>query len=251
MDGLVDGSGYWTGKGALAGIERIGRYMAGTREPPTPDADLGRAGEGSWARFIGRIGAVALRAAAPSTRDERRQRLLALLEVWADGPFCDPEGRFRTGLVRVADGDPVAVRDERGAAVVVGWSREGLRKFVDLRTGDADAPSLGAIDEVSDVPRGGWGSAEQLRRLVGLVRERGPVPWDPQAVAALREGTGTGRAAASLVLAGTHVRGRMPFLENEEREILRLKVAEAEDGAAEHARMTSPEQVSCPEPPSP
>ncbi|NUS90591.1 MAG: hypothetical protein HOY75_49855 [Streptomyces sp.] len=240
LDGLVDGSGYWTDKGALAGIERTGRYLAGTWDPPTPDGGVGRAGEGSWAPwFIGRIGTVALRAAAPSTREERRRRLLALLEIWADGPFCDPAGRIRTGLVRIAEGDPMAVRDERGAAVAVGWNRDRLRKFVDLRTGEADAPSLGVIEEVTDAPRGGWGSAEQLRRLVGLVRERGPVPWDHQAVAALREDTGMGRAAASLVLAGMHVRGRIPFLENEEREILRLKVAEAEDGASEHARLTA------------
>ncbi|MGO4750242.1 hypothetical protein AB4212_16735, partial [Streptomyces sp. 2MCAF27] len=74
LDGLVDGSGYWTDKGALAGIERTGRYMAGTWDPATPDGGVGRAGEGSWARFIGRIGTVALRAAAPSTREERRRR---------------------------------------------------------------------------------------------------------------------------------------------------------------------------------
>src|SRR3954470_14283803 len=76
LSGLVDGSGYWTRDGALAGIERTGRYLAGTWDPAAPDGDPGKAGEGSWARFIGRIGAVALRAVAPSTREERRQRLL-------------------------------------------------------------------------------------------------------------------------------------------------------------------------------
>ncbi|MDX3224427.1 hypothetical protein [Streptomyces sp. ME19-01-6] len=243
LSGLVGTSHSWTDKGALAGIERTGRYMAGTWDPPTPDGGPGRAADGSWTRFIGRIGGVALRAAAPSTREERRQRLLTLLEIWADGPFCDPEGRFRTGLVRVAEGDPAAVRDERGAALVTGWAPGGLRAFVDLRTGDADPPSLGAIDEVTDVPRGGWGSAEQLRRLMGLVRERGPVPWDPQAVALLCDGTGMGRAAASLALAGGLDRARTPFLDAHERDILRLKVAEAEDGAAEHARLTPLERL--------
>ncbi|MES4901770.1 MULTISPECIES: hypothetical protein [unclassified Streptomyces] len=241
LSGLVDGSGHWVRHGSLAGIERTGRYLTGTWDPAEPDGEPGKAGEGSWARFIGRIGAVALRAAAPSTREERRQRLLALLEFWAEGPFADPKARLRTGVVRKTV-DREAVRDERGAVVAVGWAGQGGRKFVDLRTGEAEPPSLGTIEEVRDVPRG-WGGAEQLRRLVGLVRERGPVPWDPQAVALLCDGTGLGRAAASLVLAGGLDRAHTPFLDGHEREVLRLKVAEAEDGASELARLTSLERL--------
>ncbi|MFI5567746.1 hypothetical protein ACIA6T_10385 [Streptomyces sp. NPDC051740] len=236
LGGLVDGSGYWSGKGALAGIERTGRYLAGRGEQ---GEGPGRAGEGSWSRFIGRIGAVALRAAVEPTRDERRRRLLALLEIWADSPFADSRARMRTGLVRVAEGGPEAVRDERGAAVAVGWSAGGLRKFVDLRAGEADPPGLGTIEEVTDVPRGGWGGAGQVRRLVDLVRERGPVPWDLDAVAVLRDATGMGRAAASFALAGMLAGGYLPHLDDRERGIHRLKVAEVEDGVREPGR-TSP-----------
>lgn len=239
LDGLVDGSGYWSGKGSLAGIERTGRYLAGTWKPTTPDEGPGMAGEGSWARFIGRIGAVALRAAVEPTRDERRQRLLALLEIWADSPFAGSQARMRTGLVRVPEGSPAAVRDERGAAVAVDWAVDGVRKFVDLRTGEGNPPSLGAIEEVAHVPRGGWGSAEQVRRLVGLVRERGPVPWDLDAVTVLRDGTGMGRAAASFALAGMLSVGYLPRLDDKERNIHRLKVAEIEDGVREPGRMGS------------
>ncbi|MER6621533.1 hypothetical protein [Streptomyces sp. NPDC000931] len=236
LGGLVDGTGYWSGKGALAGIERTGRYLAGRGEQ---GEEPGRAGEGSWSRFIGRIGAVALRAAVEPTRDERRRRLLALLEIWADSPFADPRARIRTGLVRMAEGGPEAVRDERGAAVAVGWAPGGLRKFVDLRAGEADPPGLGTVEEVTDVPRGGWGDAGQVRRLVDLVRERGPVPWDLDAVAGLRDGTGMGRAAASLALAGMVSGGYLPHLDDRERRIHRLKVAEIEDGVREPGR-TSP-----------
>ncbi|MGY0062009.1 hypothetical protein ACWY4P_36665 [Streptomyces sp. LZ34] len=245
LSGLIGGWGYWTRDGALAGIERTGRYLAGTSDPAGPDGGPGKAGEGSWTRFIGRIGAVALRAAAPSTCEEFRQRLLALLEFWAEGPFADPEARLRTGVVRLAEDAPESVRDERGAAVAVWWSREhgeDGRRFVDLRAGDADPPSLGTIEEVHEVPHG-WGSAEQLRRLVGLVRERGPVPWDHEAVALLRDGTGMGRAGASLALAGLITRVHVRCFENHERGILRLKVAEAEDGASEHNRLTSLERL--------
>ncbi|MEU5612207.1 hypothetical protein AB0H03_26345 [Streptomyces sparsogenes] len=242
LSGLVDGPGYWTRDGSLAAIERTGRYMAGTWQPSRPDGDPGKAGEGSWARFIGRIGAVALRAAAPSTREERRERLLALLEFWAESPFADPAARLRTGVVRLAEGAPEAVRDERGAAVAVGWAGSDGRRFVELRTGEGEPPSLGTVEEAREVPRG-WGSAEQLRRLVGLVRERGPAPWDPKAVGVLGEGTGLGRAAASLALAGLLQRSCVPFLDAHEREVLRLKVAEAEDGASELARLTSLERL--------
>lgn len=84
LGGLVDGPGYWSGKGELAAVERTGSCLAGTGEPTGPDEGPGTAGEGSWTRFIGRIGAVALRAVVEPTRDERRRRLLALLEIRAD-----------------------------------------------------------------------------------------------------------------------------------------------------------------------
>ncbi|GAA1101540.1 hypothetical protein [Streptomyces javensis] len=240
LSGLIEGTGMWR-TGTLACMDRTGGFLTGAWDPPGPEGEDGPgiAGEGSWTRFIGRIGAVALRAAVASTRPERRERQLALLEMWAESPFADPAARLRTGIVVT---ERLAVRDERGAAVSVGWSREGRRRFVELRTGDAEPPSLGEIEEARDVPRG-WGSPEQLRRLVALVRERGPAPWDREAVALLRERTGMGRPAASLALAGFLERMYVPFLDADERATLRLKVAEAEDGASELARLTAPERL--------
>ncbi|MBI0298652.1 hypothetical protein JBE04_30360 [Streptomyces sp. PRKS01-29] len=240
LGGLIEGTGMWR-TGTLACMERTGRFLTGAWDPPGPEGEDGPgiAGEGSWVRFIGRIGGVALRAAVASTRPERRERLLALLEMWAETPFADPAARLRTGIVVT---ERLAVRDGRGAAVSVGWSREGRRRFVELRTGDAEPPGLGKIEEARDVPRG-WGSPEQLRRLVALVRERGPAPWDREAVALLRERTGMGRPAASLALAGLLERMYVPFLDADERATLRLKVAEAEDGASELARLTALERL--------
>ncbi|MGA5125426.1 hypothetical protein ACPCAG_19250 [Streptomyces pseudogriseolus] len=219
LDGLVDGGGYWTRAGSLGAIERTGRYLA------TGKGDPGTAGEGSWTAFIGRVGSLALRAAVEPTREDRRQRLLALLEIWAAAPFADPSARIRTGLVHLAQDGPEAVRDERGAAVAVGWAAGGLRRFVDLRAGAAQPPSLGTVEEAGDVPRGGWGRPGQIRRLVDLIRERGPVPWDRGAVEALRQGTGMSRAEASYALAGL-LRGS---LGDEERAVHGLKVTEIED----------------------
>ncbi|WP_413799144.1 hypothetical protein [Streptomyces iranensis] len=67
-------------------------------------------------------------------------------------PFADPAARLRTGIVVT---ERLAVRDGRGAAVSVGWSREGRRRFVELRTGKTEPPSLGEPEEARDVP-GGW-----------------------------------------------------------------------------------------------
>ncbi|WP_275558291.1 hypothetical protein [Streptomyces sp. 5-6(2022)] len=240
LGGLIEGPGMWR-TGTLACMERTGRFLTGAWDPPGPEGEDGPgiAGEGSWARFIGRIGAVALRAAVASTPPERRERLLALLEMWAESPFADPAARLRTGVVVT---ERTAVRDGRGAAVSVGWGREGRRRFVELRTGDAEPPSLGEIEEAREVPRG-WGSPEQLRRLVALVRERGPAPWDREAVALLMDGTGMGRAVASLALAGMVSLSHRPLLDADERATLRLKTAEAEDAHGELARVGPAERL--------
>ncbi|MFF7244863.1 hypothetical protein ACFZBU_13305 [Embleya sp. NPDC008237] len=234
LTGLIGGFLYWK-PGALAGIERIGGYLAGTDLPAGRDAPE-RVGAGEWTGFIGRTGAIALRAAAPSTRPERRERLLALLEMWADSVFVDPTVRMRRGTVR--DPQSNAVRDERGATILVCHLREGIR-VLELRTGDAEPPGLGPLEEVEELPHDGWGSARQLRDLVALVRERGPMPWDPEAVARLAADTGMSRAAAALALAGTPGTDMFhkPFLDADERRLLDLKAGEVETARVESGRL--------------
>ncbi|WP_433323600.1 hypothetical protein [Spirillospora sp. CA-294931] len=62
------------------------RDLAGTAR-----ADALRAGAGRLNGLVGRVGGLALRAVAAATRDERRARLLAVLEVWAGTLFADRE----------------------------------------------------------------------------------------------------------------------------------------------------------------
>lgn len=223
--------------GMLRGIQLAGRLLDGSLAPDALEPDGFRAMNSYlWLPFIGRIGAVALRAVAASTRVERRERLLALLEVWAETPFADTGARLRTGI---AETERSAVRGEHGTAVAVGWAGEGRRRFIDVRDGAGEPPSLGPVTDVNDVLKG-WGGADRLRRLVSLVRDRGPVPWDQEAVGLLARRTGLSRPAAALTLAGVPGSGSYnpPFLDANERKILRLKAAEADDARAELGRLT-------------
>jgi hypothetical protein len=210
--------------GALRGIQLAGATLRG-RVDLEHDARLPEFTQ--MVGFAGRIGGVALRAVAPSTTDERRERLLALLEVWADSVFADPTVRLRRGTVVTGRR---SVSDAHGAALLVGRPGDTAQLFLDLRTGEADPPALGAVQEVTELPRG-WGDSGQLRKLLAMVRERGPLRPDPEAAAVLARLTGMSRAAATVVLAGiTGWRNtyRTPLLEPSERQVLELTGAEAE-----------------------
>ncbi|MFF7243445.1 hypothetical protein ACFZBU_06045 [Embleya sp. NPDC008237] len=220
---------------ALASLERVGGYLAGTWDPPAGEDGPGIVGDGSWPPLIGRMAAVALRAAAPGTRVEHREALLAFLESWAATPMADPAARLRTGVARA---DARAVRDERGATVAITWPSEGRCNVVQVRTGDADPPEFGAPADWVEAARG-WGDADQLRRLVALVRERGPMAWDPAAVRLLGAQTGVSRAAATLLVIGDAGGIRtLPPLDPEQRAVFGLSTAEADAGYDELRRLT-------------
>jgi hypothetical protein len=229
LTGLITGGGMWH-RGVFVGLGRVGGYLAGTWDPPTGEDGPGVVGDGSWTSFIGRIGAIALRAAAPSTGAEHREALLRLLEVWADTPFADPTARLRTGDAR-AEGE--AVRDGRGATVATTWPRDGRCAVVQLRTGDADPPGFGDPTNRAEVARG-WGDPGQLRRFVALVREQGPMAWDPAAARLLGEETGLSRAGAALIMMGDAGQPLLP----DRRRVLGLGPAEAVAGADEVRRMS-------------
>ncbi|MFF4218266.1 hypothetical protein [Streptomyces nondiastaticus] len=246
LQGFVGGWGVWYDD-ALVSIERTGRFIAGTWAPEAGEDGPRPGGDGTWTRFVGRIGAVALRAAAPSTRPARREVLLNFLESWAESPFADPSYRFRIG--RLAAEGPFGVRgasgSTHGAAVATYWPVKGKRRLLEARTGD-DAPGLpGELLYAEDAHRG-WGGPEQLRRLVALVRERGPMPWDPAAVVELSDACGISRPAAALTLAGNPGAGGYytPFLDKDERAALGLKTAEAESGRAELGRLRDADRVA-------
>ncbi|MFE0100588.1 hypothetical protein [Streptomyces sp. NPDC059009] len=242
LAGLIGGEGYWRA-GTLAGIARTGDYLTG-RTDQLPDQYRGW----FWSRFIGRIGAVALRSCAYPVHAELREVLLATLDAWAATPFADPAAvaRMRTGTIELTDTQVYGARDDRGALVAVHGlgSGESGRHFVELRTGAAAPPAPGEITEAAHVPTDGWGTPDQLRRLTALVRENGPVPWDRDAAAALAEATGVSRAAASLLLAGIPDASYVTWrLDAETRKVMGLGQAEAAAGQRELYDVHVPERL--------
>ncbi|WP_448320918.1 hypothetical protein [Streptomyces sp. CO7] len=246
LGGLVTGSGMWA-QDAFPGIARTAAFLDGTWTPDPGEAGPRPAGDGSWTRFIGRPDIVALRAAAPSTPPRHREILLDFLEMWAGTSFADPDRRFRVGVLQGPD-RPFGVRDERGAASSVYWPSDGRHRFVETWA-PSDAGSAGGAagpvlpGEVLHVTwtRPGRYTRDRLLALVAAVRERGPLPWDPAAVTALARATGVSRAAAALLLAGAPAPYRFTA---EEREVLGLRTAEAEDGLKEVRALTEADLIA-------
>ncbi|MFI1103932.1 hypothetical protein [Streptomyces melanogenes] len=232
LSGFVEGSGYWRA-GTLAGFADAGDYLAGRGEGvPAQYKGWG------WSRFIGRIGAVALRASAFHVRPELREVLLSMLEVWAETPFADPDvrRRMRTGTIELAEDDVYAARNGDGALLVLHGLATGEqgRHFVELRTGQTDPPTPGRIVASEPVPSASWETPERLRRLAALVREHGPAPWDREAATALARATGLSHAAAALLLAGIpDVSYGYRGLDTEARKAMGLKQSEADAGERE------------------
>lgn len=242
LGGFIQGAGYWRA-GTLAGFADAGEYLTGRGER-VPEQYKGW----GWSRFIGRIGAVALRATAFHVRPDLRELLLTMVEVWADTPFADPDARrrMRTGTIELAEDGVYAARDDHGAVLVLHGLAAGEtgRHFVELRTGRAQAPAPGRIVAAEPVPSDSWETPERLRRLAGLVRERGPAPWDRAAATALAEATGLSRAAAALLLAGIpDVSYGYRGLDTEARKVMGLKQSEADAGERELMTLREPARL--------
>ncbi|WP_439678351.1 hypothetical protein [Embleya sp. MST-111070] len=180
----------------------------------------------------------------PSTPAEHREHLLALLEVWSESVCVDADARWRVGNVSEPSVFRSWIRDEHGATVRLFRHTGGMR-VLEFRHGAAAAPGLGPLTDVVESPRSGWRDARRIRELLALVRPRGPMPRDPEAVALLVGGTGISRAAAVLLLAanpGTRSSPE-PFPDREERRALGLSTIEAKLAEAEPDSLIDTERL--------
>ncbi|WP_405669000.1 hypothetical protein OG379_40770 (plasmid) [Streptomyces sp. NBC_01166] len=243
MQGFVGASGCWD-TDSFAGIRTIGCYIDGSWAPEPGGREVRPPAAGSWTELIGRPGALALRAAAPATRPERREVLLDFLDMWADTPFADPAFLFRLG--RLAGETSFTVRDHQGASF--GLHLPAARRtlyFEAVLPGGEAAPRPEEPLYVVDCHRG-WGTPDQLLRLVELVHERGPIPWDADAAIALSEATGLSRPAAALVLAGNPGAGGYytPFLDEHECALYGFKAGELESARDELSMLHDDERLA-------
>lgn len=194
----------------LTAVAADGRRLRGeideeTRSlaPPAPP--------GEWAALVGRIDAVAWRAAVETTDGGERAALAALLRTWSGQPFAERGGRWRTG--RAPYGSLDACRSA-GGALVTGAERGGTARFLQRA---ADPAPEGADDVVAvAVDRD---DAARLPRLLELVERHGPLPLAPEALDVFARRTGVRRPFAALVLGGLPRRERY----DDDRKMLRSK----------------------------
>ncbi|MEU7415208.1 hypothetical protein [Streptomyces antibioticus] len=169
-----------------------------------------------WPSLLDVLRPLAYRAASPTVTDAHREALLLLCESIAAGPLAAPGGALR----EVVLSEPY---DSRGKPERVGQVlRRAGRTVVVLGCQNLDSRHLRvhwlALDHD---PSGAFGAvahfalereaahpaaypAEALTALVRLVRDKGAVPWRPEAREALiaASGDGLGPVQAALLLAG-------------------------------------------------
>ncbi|MFF2025404.1 hypothetical protein ACFVW2_26825 [Streptomyces sp. NPDC058171] len=243
LQGFVGAGGCWNGD-SFADIARTGRYVAGSWAPGPGEGEVRPPAAGSWTELVGRPGALALRAASAATRPGRREVLIDFLEMWAGTPFADPAYRFRLG--RLAGTTSFTVRDRQGVAFGLHLpAARHTRYFEAVLPGGEVVPRPEEPLYVVDCHRG-WGTPEQLSRLVELVRERGPVAWNDDAARELAAATGLSRPAAALVLAGNPGSGgySVPHLDAHERSVFGFGAAELESARNELSMLNDDDRLA-------
>ncbi|WP_183091237.1 hypothetical protein [Streptomyces radicis] len=191
-------------------------------------------GSGDWTGLLGRLHALAYHATGPAVDDPAREALLLLLTAVAEGPLAGGAGALRTTVLNESGTVPQCGGHvlRRGSRTVVILGRPSHPGQNDRHTWLAvDHDPEGAFGPVAHFTTAkaypvapGPGTAF-LTELVRLVRERGPLPWRPEAPAAFAEATGAGTVQATLLLAGLTQAPRTPA-------DLGLKVGQARKAAA-------------------
>ncbi|WP_406298178.1 hypothetical protein OG948_21955 [Embleya sp. NBC_00888] len=199
----------------------------------------------SWHELLDHRAAMLARALSPFTSEEHRASLLVALEALAAGPLGTPAGTLRS--VTLCEPSRKKNKDNKRRGRVI---RRGDRTIVILDsqyTYGNDKEHWTALDHD---PSGTFAaidgfttheehryvepmSPERVAAVVRGIREHGPVTWRPEGVTALMEGTGLGRAEASLLLTGLTAGD----LDKDQRALLRLKVAEIDSARSQLDRL--------------
>ncbi|MFC9628714.1 hypothetical protein ACFTY8_05355 [Streptomyces mirabilis] len=231
---------------ATTAVDQL-RALRSLLAPGTPPSKFPFVGTGvAWLSLTGPgTAAAALRAAAPTTPEGRRAGLLEFLDVVlsvGDGVLVDPRGRLRVVQLKASRSE----RPERvGEVLAAGDRRLLILSCQKVDAGDAywnaveydPAGEFGPWEgfalvesEIRGTP-GDEALAPAVRRLVALVRERGPLPYRPEQAREFAERVGVSAVAGALLLLGLpglNSYGKDGLLPAEHLQPLGAKSAEAQ-----------------------
>ncbi|MFI1379082.1 hypothetical protein [Embleya sp. NPDC020886] len=217
-----------------------------------------------WHELLDRRAALLARALSPFTSEEHRASLLVVLQALTAGPLGTPAGTLRT--VVLCEPSPkkknkehkrqgrTIRRGDRTVFILDSQYTYGNDKDHWVALDHDPSGRFDAIDGFTTHEEHRYVepmSAERVAAVLDGIRTNGPVPWRPEAVPALVEGTGLGRAEASVLLAGMVA----DDLDKDRRAVLGLKAAEATNAREQLDRLDAgaragvlgaliPEQVS-------
>ncbi|HND21742.1 MAG TPA: hypothetical protein PLB18_20410, partial [Acidobacteriota bacterium] len=206
----------------------IHAYLAGLEPADVlqPRLPQGYNGTGiGWIDLIGNLGMVGfLVATAYQSPEEKvdyyqyRETRLKFLEAWSDTIFASEPDTIRVLYGRITVPEATAAEWQKlDQATLI--EHEGNRYFVRTyheyyieHSGisytaieyapDGNFKELPGTSVVNARRNGGWLGRDNIRKLVNLVKTRGPVAWDPKIADVLSRGTGLSRNAAAVLWLG-------------------------------------------------
>ena len=263
--GLLPESGYWYGNAGrpLEQLATVASVMDGRTQLRKGLASLFSKPEAAkvtipesrihWFSVIGRLGAVGLRASLSTTSAEDRETLLAFLRALVSNGYLSRAGQFR--LLTVTHKDNPNSDSRLIWTATDTWFLKssnsytpGARPFSGIQYSRIGAFGLPKdLSLVRDERRAkGWGDDKSIGRLAANLERRGPIAWDPAAVACIQERTGLSWAASSLLLAGLPNLDSTEhnFLDAQTREILGIKLTEANAARGQLKALTGAERLA-------
>lgn len=238
----LSGGAYWYGGGSggacLEQIRVVSKWVASqpAAAEDAPPATMPGTNV-DWLVLVGRIEALAYRAALPTTSHSQRAVLVRLMETWIDTPFVSTSGRFRrvSASREGARFSPPSIARRNGSCYFISASTGGVMpgqrqhfSVLELNDGGRFSPPPEMVAESEKALASRW-TPQQLQTFLTTLAEHGPIPWPAEAVERVRAGTGLTRAEATLLVASfpNLDRYQQNFLDKVARELMRLKVAEA------------------------
>ncbi|MGW0582437.1 hypothetical protein ACWD25_42405, partial [Streptomyces sp. NPDC002920] len=166
-----------------------------------------------WPPVLDVLRPLAYRAASPATTEAHREALRLLFEAITEGPLATGAGSVRTVVLsepheKQERAGQVLRRDGRTVVVLGCQNLDRQVERVQWLALDHDpAGTFGAVAHFTlerETAHPPVFPAAALTAVAGLVRDKGPAPWQQEAVAALGAATGggLGPVQAALLLAG-------------------------------------------------